>query len=218
MRALTTTLSSKNCYPIPEELSYAIQAYLDKHSNIEDHDSQRLHDELMHLYTTKVGGHPDRHAAFLSSFRGLRPALTGAEGLMAWWDIMVRPTLDSLGQSKAVVGDARAIVLSVLVFDEDDDKNGEKARTAIVFTERLFEVFLEKSKVCSAENGAGFAEEEKQRFVVANVEAVLLAYGKRKPKVRNPSPRKHSLVLIICRLSWSISTPMLSRRNIVFRC
>ncbi|KAF8472002.1 Hamartin protein-domain-containing protein [Kalaharituber pfeilii] len=182
VRVLTTTLTSKNCYPIPEELSSAIQAYLDKHPNIEDHDSQRLHDELMHLYTTKVGGHPERHAAFLSSFRGLRQALTGTERLGAWWEIMVRPTLDSLGQAKAVVADVRAIVLSVLVYDEDDDKHGDKAQTAAIFTERLFEVFLEKTKVSSGERGASFAEEEKQRFVVSNVEAVLLAYGKRKPK------------------------------------
>ncbi|KAI5785589.1 Hamartin protein-domain-containing protein [Peziza echinospora] len=165
---------------IPEELTVIIQAYLDKHPDIDDGDSQRLHDELMHLYTTKVGGHPDRHATFLSSFRGLRPALTGVDRLMAWWDIMVRPTLDSLGQAKAVVGDARAIVLSVLVYDEDDDRTGEKAKAAALFTEKLFEVYLEKSKV-STEN-TGFADEEKQRFVVSNVEAVLLAYGKRKPK------------------------------------
>lgn len=183
VRALTATFASRKCYPISEELSSAIQAYLDKHSSIEDHDSQRLHDELMHLYTTKVGSNPDRHAAFLSAFRGLRPALTGTDRLMAWWDIMVRPTLDSLGQAKAVVADARAVVLSVLVYDEDDANNEENAKTAAVFTERLFEVFLEKTKVSSSESGAGFAEEEKQRFVVSNVEAVLLAYGKRKPKV-----------------------------------
>lgn len=183
MRALTTTLTSRKCYPISEDLSSAIQAYLDKHPNIEDHDSQRLHDELMHLYTTKVGGNPDRHAAFLSAFRGLRPALTGTDRLTAWWDIMVRPTLDSLGQAKAVVADARAVVLSVLVQDEDDDKNEENAKTVAVFTEKLFEVFLEKTKVCCSDYGAGFAEEERQRFVVSNVEAVLLAYGKRKPKV-----------------------------------
>ena len=96
---------------------------------------------------------------------------------------MVRPTLDSLGQAKAVVADARAVVLSVLVYDEDGANSEENAKTAAVFTERLFEVFLEKTKVSPSDYGAGFAEEEKQRFVVSNVEAVLLAYGKRKPKV-----------------------------------
>ena len=182
MRALTTTIASRKCYPISDDLSSAIQAYLDKHPDIEDHDSQRLHEELMQLYTTKVGSHPDRHAAFLSAFRGLRPALTGTDRLTAWWDLMVRPTLDSLGQAKAVVADARAVALSVLVYDEEDDRDGNKAKTAAVFTERLFEIFLEKTKVSFSEHGAGFAEQEKQRFVVSNMEAVLLAYGKRKPK------------------------------------
>lgn len=161
-----------------------VQSYLDKHTDIDDHDSQRLHDELMNLHTTKVVGHPEKHATFLATLRALRPAVNGVDRLLAWWDILVRPTLDSLGQAKAVVADARAIVLNVLVYDEDEDKEGGKAKAAAVFTEKLFEVFLEKTKlVLTADGGAGFAEEERQRYVVSNVEAVLLAYGKRRPKV-----------------------------------
>lgn len=95
----------------------------------------------------------------------------------------MRPTLDSMGQAKAVVADARAIVLSVLAYDDDDDPTGEKAKASAVFTDKLFEVFLEKTKLLSLDRGAGFKEEQRQRFVCANVEAVLLAFGKRRPKV-----------------------------------
>jgi solute carrier family 25 protein 16 len=31
--------------------------------------------------------------------------LTGVERLLKWWDMLVRPTLDAMGQAKAVVTD-----------------------------------------------------------------------------------------------------------------
>jgi solute carrier family 25 protein 16 len=108
----------------------------------------------------------------------------GLEELSKWWEILVKPTLDSMGQTKAVVADARAIVLGVLVYDDDDDPTGQKAQASSVFTDKLFEIFLEKTKLTApSESGAGIRDEQKHRFVSANVEAVLLAYGKRKPKV-----------------------------------
>jgi solute carrier family 25 (mitochondrial carrier protein), member 16 len=173
-------------YPLPDDVTNLIHAYLDKHINADDHDSQRLHDELLSLHEAKVRGHPEKHATFLACFRILRPAITGIERLLKWWDILVRPTLNSMGQAKAVVADARAIVLSVLAYDDDDDPTGEKAKASAVFTDKLFEVFLEKTKLISSDRGAGFKEEQRQRFVSANVEAVLLAFGKRRPKVCCP--------------------------------
>ncbi|KAG0634257.1 Hamartin protein-domain-containing protein [Tuber brumale] len=170
-------------YPLPDDVLNVIHAYLNKHINSDDHDSQRLHDELLNLHESKVRNRPENHATFLACFRALRPGLVGVERLLKWWDILVRPTLDSMGQAKVVVADARAIVLSVLAYDDEDDPTGEKAKGSAVFTDKLFEVFLEKTKLISSDRGAGFKEEQRQRFVSANVEAVLLAFGKRKPKV-----------------------------------
>ncbi|RPB04259.1 hypothetical protein L873DRAFT_1786498 [Choiromyces venosus 120613-1] len=170
-------------YPLPDDVLNVIHAYLNKHINSDDHDSQRLHDELLSLHESKVRNRPEKHATFLACFRALRPGLIGVERLLKWWDILVRPTLDSMGQAKVVVADARAIVLSVLAYDDEDDPTGEKAKASAVFTDKLFEVFLEKTKLISSDRGAGFKEEQRQRFVSANVEAVLLAFGKRKPKV-----------------------------------
>lgn len=170
-------------YPLPDDVLNVIHAYLNKHINSDDHDSQRLHDELLSLHESKVRNRPENHATFLACFRALRPGLIGVERLLKWWDTLVRPTLDSMGQAKLVVADARAIVLSVLAYDDEDDPTGEKAKASAVFTDKLFEVFLEKTKLISSDRGAGFKEEQRQRFVSANVEAVLLAFGKRKPKV-----------------------------------
>jgi solute carrier family 25 (mitochondrial carrier protein), member 16 len=177
------TASDTTHHPLPESLLEVIQAYLDKHAEFDDHDCQRLHEELMTIHATRVVPQPDKHAIFLAAFRQLMPALQGSERLLTWWDKLVRPTLDSLGQSKAVVADARAIVLSALVYDGDDETSAEKKKAAQLITDRLFEIFLEKTKLLSTDSGAGFAEEERQRFVCSNVEAVLLSFGKRMPQV-----------------------------------
>lgn len=183
-RALNAHLSTtESSYPLPDSLLAVIQAYLDRHQDIDDYDSQRLHEELLNIHTTKASSQPDKHAAFLAAFRQLMPAVRGVERVMAWWDTLVQPTLNNLGQNKGTVADARAIVLNILAYDEDDDPSGEKKKASHLILDRLFEIFLEKTKLLSAEKMAGFAEEERQRFVCANVEAVLLSFGKRKPQV-----------------------------------
>jgi solute carrier family 25 protein 16 len=73
--------------------------------------------------------------------------------------------------------------LSVLAYGDEDDPSGEKAKASALFTDKLFEVFLEKTRLISSDWGVGFKEEQRQGIVLANVEAVLLAFGNRRPKV-----------------------------------
>lgn len=186
VRTLNGALATPDpLHPLPDDVLNIIQTYLNRHVDIDGHESARLHEELLSIHAAKVHGHPDRLAVFLACFRALRPAICGVEELTKWWDILVKPTFDSMGQAKAVTADARAIVLSVLAYDDDDDPTGQKAQASQVFTDKLFEIFLEKTKLpASSEKAAGIQDEQKHRFVSANVEAVLLAYGKRRPKVR----------------------------------
>lgn len=169
----------------------------------------------MNIHSSKVANQPEKNAAFLAAFRNLMPAIR-SEKFMVWWDALVRPTLDNLGQSKATVNDARAVVLSVLVYDEEDDRNGEKKKAAQLITERLFEIFLEKTKLLSRNTSAGFAEEERQRFVVQNVEAVLLNFGSKRPHV-SVSESIVRVELMVSSNSSPPSTPMSSRKNTGFR-
>jgi len=170
-------------YTMPDDVFNVIQTYLNRHVDIDGHDSARLHEELLTIHASRVQGVPEKLGIFLACFRALRPAILGVDELSKWWDILVKPTFDSMGQTKAIAADARAIVLSVLAYDEDDDPTGQKAQASSVFTDKLFEIFLEKTKLtASSDRGAGIREEQKQRFVSDNVQALLLAYGKRKPK------------------------------------
>jgi len=189
--ALSSTLSQ---YPLSPDLEQTIQAYLDKHNDNDEYDIQRLHEELLTIHATKVGSQPERHATFLAILKSLRPALNGVERLTLWWDILIGPTLDSLSSTKNTIADARAIVLSLLIYDEDEDTNGEFAKVSEAFTKKLFEVYLHKTKTVpslSSDTRAAVEEQERQRFVCNNIEAVLLHFGRRKPKVCNtpyPAP------------------------------
>jgi solute carrier family 25 protein 16 len=221
VRSINSALSAPvSLQPLPDDVVNVIQEYLNRHSNIDEHESQRLHDELLNIHVSRVQGHPDRLAVFLSCFRTLRPAIYGVEHLLKWWEVLVKPTLDSMGQARAVVADARAIVLSVLACDDEDDPTGQKAQASLVFTDKLFEIFLEKTKLPdSAERGAGVKEEQKRRFVSANVEAVLLAYGKRRAQVSVHPKRGQDVQELneMYRHSSKKSTALLCRRNTDFR-
>lgn len=183
VKALNTLLAGPPVYPIPEDVTALIQNYLNRQSEFDENETVRLNEELLSLHAAKVAPHPEKLAVFLSCFRSLRPAITKVEHLTRWWDVLVKPTMDSMGQAKAVIADARGIILSVLCYEEDDDDaSGEKGEAAAVFSTKLFEVFLERTSKGGAE-GLGFKQQQKQRFVSQNVEAVLLSYGKRRPKV-----------------------------------
>lgn len=181
-KTLSTLLSGPPVYPLPENVVNDIQEYLNKQEEVDEQETTRLHEELLHLHASKIAPHPDKLSVFLAVFRQLRPAITKPEHLATWWDMLVKPTMDSMGQAKAVVADARGIILSVLAFEEDDDTTGEKKEAAEVFATRLFEIFLARSKA-GADRAVGLKQEQQQRFVSQNVEAVLLSWGKRRPKV-----------------------------------
>jgi hypothetical protein len=178
-------------YPLPDNVLNVIQTYLNRYLETDAQESTRLHEELLNIHALRVQGNPDKLAVFLACFRALGPEIFGVEELLKWWEILVKPTFDSMGQVSSV------------------------------FTDKLFEIFLEKTKLpVSSDTGPVIHEEQNHRFVSANVEAVLLAYGKRKPKVRQvPTDGDYLRVLIrwpdrLSSKGWTLS---LSRRSLDFK-
>lgn len=170
-------------YPLPEDVLSVIQSYINKQDPTDEHESQRLHEELLSLHDSKVQNSPEKHAFFLTCFRYLQPAIISVEKLLTWWELLLKPTLDSISQAQGVVDDARHIVLNVLVYDKDDDPTTERAKASSLFTDKLFGLYLEKTRLLTSDRGAGFSDEQTQRLVSVHVEAVLLAFGKRMPLV-----------------------------------
>ncbi|TGZ85589.1 Hamartin-domain-containing protein [Ascodesmis nigricans] len=182
IRLLNAALSSSQPqYPLSDELTAGIHAYIDRHLHIDENEAEHLQEELLKIFETKVQGNTDKFAVFLGCIRTLRPVIISKDKLLKWWEVLVRPTFDSMGQAKAVIADARAIVLSVMAYDEDDDPTGEREAASNVFTDKLLDIYLDTTRATTVKNG-GINAEQTYRFVSQNVEAVLLAYGKRRPQ------------------------------------
>jgi hypothetical protein len=181
LKALTTTFSATTVpYPLPDELYATIEAFLERYDDIDDHDSQRLHDDLHALYLRHVANSPEKRGAFLSALRLLRPAITGEARLTAWWNSALRPVIDAIGYKKSEIEDARAFVQSILVYDPEVDKDGEQARLSALFTKKILDAYLARTNVPASAEDSVSPENE---FVAHELESVLVAFGRRMPKV-----------------------------------
>ncbi|KAF1994788.1 hypothetical protein P154DRAFT_364977 [Amniculicola lignicola CBS 123094] len=180
VKALTATFSATTTpFPLPEELHQTIQAFLDKYHGIDDHDSQRFHDDLLSLYMRHVAGNPEKHGSFLSALRHLRPVLTGEARLNEWWGLVVKPTVETMGHKKQEIEDARDFVQGILVFDVEDDKDGELAQLSDAFSRKMLDAYLLVTKVPSSTGDVVCPEDE---FVGHELETILVNFGRRKPK------------------------------------
>ncbi|OCL05828.1 hypothetical protein AOQ84DRAFT_298164 [Glonium stellatum] len=180
IKALNSTFSAPTTpYPLPEGLQQTIEAFLDRYQSIEDHDSQRLQDELLPLYKKYVANNPDKHGPFLSALKFLRPAIRGDSRLAEWWTLIIRPTIDAIGHKREAIEDAREFLQGILIFDAEDDKSGEKAQLSGQFSKRLLDAYLERTKIPSTEDDTASPRDE---FIARELESVLITFGRRKPK------------------------------------
>ncbi|KAJ4368164.1 hypothetical protein N0V83_006520 [Neocucurbitaria cava] len=180
IKALNTTFSAATVpYPLPDELRATIESFLERYENIDDHDSQRLHEDLHALYLRHVAGSSEKHAAFLSALHLLRPAIIGETRLTAWWDLVLKPTIDGIGYKRHEIEDARDFVQSILVYDVDADTDGERARLSNVFTKKILDAYLARTSVPSSTEDTVSPENE---FVSHELESVLVAFGRKMPK------------------------------------
>ncbi|KAF3935683.1 Hamartin [Dactylella cylindrospora] len=169
-------------YPLPQDLVSTIQAYLDRHVGDDESDVQRLNDELLTIHSSKVQGHKDRQLTFIAILRELKPALRGRERLMVWWECLLSPTMQNLESTKSSITDARQLVLSMLIFDEDDDIHGDLKEVSQIFTDLLFDKFVNTTTTNPMDVVENLQNGEEERFMRSNVEEILLQFGRRKPK------------------------------------
>ncbi|KAF2803075.1 uncharacterized protein BDZ99DRAFT_174048 [Mytilinidion resinicola] len=184
LSALTASLKANfsaptTPYPLPEDLQQTIEAFLEHYHDISDHDSQRLQDELLPLYKKNVADAPEKHGPFLGALRLLQPAIRGESRLEEWWTLAIRPTIDALGHKRDEIEDARSFLQELLVFDADDDKDGERSRVSAHFTMKLLDAYLARTKIPSADEDCVSPEDE---FIAHELESQVVAFGRRKPK------------------------------------
>ena len=181
IKALDNTFGAPDVpYPLPDELCATLQSFLDRYDNIDDHDSQRFHEDLHALYQRHVAEDAAKHGAFLSALRLVRPALIGEARLTTWWNQVLKPTIDGIGHKRHEIEDAREIVQSILVYDAEEDHNGDRARLSSLFTKKILDAYLVRTDVSSSAENAVSPENE---FIANELESVLVTFGRKMPKV-----------------------------------
>ncbi|KAE9371861.1 hypothetical protein N431DRAFT_545974 [Stipitochalara longipes BDJ] len=178
---LTRSISShaaKLTVPLPDELQRVINAYLDKHPNPDEADSQRLQDELLSVYQSCIRDVPSRLAPFLAILLPLKPNISGSGRLLSWWDKLSVPVLNNIGAEKGLAIIAKDLLLSILVYEEDEDdaKTQEAKATSNTLAETLLATWLAQSKAALEQF------DDHAKFVVEQIQLILMAFGKRRPK------------------------------------
>lgn len=195
VKALNTTFSTNNTpYPLPDELRSTIESFLERYDVIDNHDSQRLHEDLHALYLHHVAGNPEKHGAFLSVLRLLRPVITGETRLMMWWELVLGPIMDGTGYKRHEVEDAREFVQSILVYDRDADHDGERAHLSARFTNKLLDAYLARTTIPALPEHTVSRENE---AVSHELELVLVTFGRQRPKVMTSRQHRNRILTTI---------------------
>lgn len=133
----------------------------------------------MSIYQSSILNHPARIAPFLALLRTLKLGLQGSRRSLQWWDILSDPIIIHLGIEKGLAAEAKESLLDLLIYDEEEEENLKEAKaTSDDLAEVLMSTWLAKSKLALEELN------EHAKFVEEQLQAIMLAFGRRRPKVR----------------------------------
>jgi hypothetical protein len=164
--------------PLPADLEQILTLFAIAHSNPDEVESQRLHTDLMGICSNFVIGNAEKHSPFVAVLRILRPVICGKRRLDEWWELVIRPTIDSAGHKRDTIEDAKDFLLGVMDFDVADASD-EQRNISQHFLTRLIDAYFERTKIPSGDES--FSPESE--FIAHELEAILVTYGQQKPKV-----------------------------------
>ena len=95
--------------------------------------------------------------------------------ILQWWDKLVEPVLDNLGQEKGLAGEALANIESLLIYQDNEQEDLGNAANPLA--ERLVAKWMELFQIVQLEGNTTAA------FKAKMLRQTLLLFGKKKPKV-----------------------------------
>lgn len=189
VKAINSAFSSQNVSGLPEELHQTLDDFLEKRH---DQDSQRVQEELLAIYNKHVGLGSGKQNAFASLLRILLPSIAKQEWLDEWWSLIVRQTLDTIGNKRDNIEAVKELLLNILVLDTAEDITTERAAgISTHFTKKTLDAFFERTKIPSSDGEVVSPEDE---FIAHEWESVLIAFGRKRPKVSGPRVGVHASV------------------------
>lgn len=164
--------------PISAELSQELELFVTKHETIDEHDSQRLHDGLLEIYRDHVEGDTAKVAPFVGILLQLRPVIKGTQRLLEWWDVAIRPIVETVGHTRRTVDQAAQFVQSILDYDVDEDHLADRTYLSSILSAAILQRYTHRTSL-PALNPASSENE----FVISTLATLLVNFGRKKPKV-----------------------------------
>ncbi|KAL1912176.1 hypothetical protein Sste5344_002009 [Sporothrix stenoceras] len=172
--------------PLSDGLIRILDAYLDKHAEHDQATSDRLQEDLLATFNQSVHNKQSIHyAVFLAILRQLRPAIRSTAHLLQWWEKLIEPVFDHLGDERGVSGEVLSDIGEFLFPDDEDDDNDEgnggaqdtnKEAAPYALGLRLLQKWMDVYHVVLAGGYSSHWTKERP------IQEVLVLFGKKKPK------------------------------------
>lgn len=175
VKAINATFSADSVSTVPEELQRTIEDFLERR---QETDSQKLQEELFITYNKYAGVGTEKQNAFADLLRLLLPAIANKDSLDEWWALLIKPTLDTIGNKRNAIESAKELLLSILVRDSGG-AGTDGISLAAQFTRGTLDAFFSRTRLPTAEGEVVSPEDE---FIAHEWENVLVAFGKKKPR------------------------------------
>ena len=162
----------------PPDLSACIANYVEVHEKGDDHKgSRKILEELRALATrSAAGGHP-KLPLLLKCLKELKEVLEPADVIDVFEESIVQPMLNPFSMTRQTVADAKEVLLFCLLPSQHTKE--EPRLSAIHY--RLFDLYVRKSE--DVLQGRVTSNIQNTKFIITNLEKVLLDFGAACPKV-----------------------------------
>lgn len=162
--------------PLPDSLVNVIAGYLDRHQKYDDAASDRLQEELFHIFDKHVKANANSYAAWFGILRRLLPVLQTQERLLQWFDAC-QGFADKAPHDKGMITETVAGLMDVVLLAENYQENADSDDGPNPIIHRLFSVWMDRFYPASLEGHPNAQHNEKL------VRESLIQFGKRRPKV-----------------------------------
>ena len=187
IKDITKTLQGQFTAPkvplsLPPECRRILQNFVEEqYGEVRDESSTRANLELKSFWEKYVGDGPYKLGAWAGVLRVLRPTIGGEANILEWWQLVLRPIIiGSSGYKRPALEDAREFLIATMVRDDDGEVTPDKAATIDRLCGELLTIYTTRTRGVSEEDNEAAAADNAQ--VAQQVEEVLLAFGRKRPK------------------------------------
>lgn len=162
----------------PPDLSACIANYVEVHEKGDDfRGSRKILEELRTLATRSAAGGHQKLPLLLKCLKELKEVLEPADVIDFFEDSVLLPMVNPFSMTRQTVADAKEVLLFCLL---PSQHTKEEPRLCAIHY-RLFDLYVRKSE--DVLQGRVTSNIQNIKFIITNIERVLLDYGAACPKV-----------------------------------